>query len=139
MTEEVKTTEPQAQDYSDLASMIVDGLNSTMAESMIKAMQAYADSQQPKAKGAFTVSDALDELDETVALALGEPERARTDLATALAGLDGASAPPNVTLFSPLKDPIYRKAGDQILKGAMDANDLTSSLSNLRPISRLTA
>ena len=66
MTEEVKTTEPQAQNSnSELASMIVDGLNSTMAESMIKAMQAYTDSLQPQAKGAFTVTDALDELEGT--------------------------------------------------------------------------
>ena len=65
MTEEVKKTEAQSQDYSGLASMIVDGLNTTMADSMIKAMQAYADSQQPKAKGAFSVKDALDELEGT--------------------------------------------------------------------------
>jgi len=65
MTEEVKT-KAQSQDYSELASMIVDGINTNMADSMIKAMQSYHEMQQPAAKGAnITVEDALDKLDGT--------------------------------------------------------------------------
>ena len=65
MTEEVKEI-TQSQDNSELASMIVDGLNSTMADSMIKAMQAYAESQLPAAKGSsITVQDAVDAMEGT--------------------------------------------------------------------------
>jgi len=65
MTEDVKKETQSLDNYSDLASMIVDGINASMADSMIKAMQAYYEMQQPAAKGGFTVKDALDKLEGT--------------------------------------------------------------------------
>lgn len=72
MTTEVKTmSDEQAQpfDTSELAQTIVNGittgLNESMAEAMVKAMQAYYDMQQPAAKGGFSVQDAVEEMEGT--------------------------------------------------------------------------
>lgn len=63
MTEEKKAVEQL--DTSALAQQIVDGINSGMAESFTKAMQAYHDLQQPAKKGSFSVDEAIDELEGT--------------------------------------------------------------------------
>ena len=62
MSEEKKV---ETLDTSALASQIVTGLNEAMGESVIKAMQAYHDMQQPTKKGDFTVESAVDELEGT--------------------------------------------------------------------------